>query len=205
MIVRAAHAAFSAPRLSRDPMTLSPRTRLFLSAVCLLIASTAGAAAPQVHLTTDAEFIGVWKSIPVPLSQQPPESQANPFLRGDCNYLVHSAHNNWDLVVIESYPGNEKKALDCSLTASEVMGQAMLLPDSLRFHWEHKEALFRMTGSTGSGGFIWMVQTVDGDGEIAVDAQSAGVAVKRGDLVMQMANRSVNKVLWRMVLRKVTR
>lgn len=185
-------------------MILSPRTRPLLFAACLLLAGRIEAAPPQVHLTTDKEFVGVWKSIPVPLSQQPAESQGRPFLQGNCNYVVHGADNSWAVVAIESFPGNEQKALSCNLAAKEVTTQAALLPDNLHFRWEHKDALFRMSNPAGTG-FVWSVQTVDGEGNIAVDAQSTGVELKRGDLIMQMADRSLSKVLWRMVLRKVTR
>ena len=200
MIWRAAAAAFSLS-IHMNPLL---RARLFLLISCLLLAGRVAAAPPQVHLATEKEFVGVWKSIPVPISQQPAESQTHPFLQGACNYVVQGADNTWAVVVIESYPGNEQKVLSCNLTAKEVTAQVALLPDNLRFRWERKDALFRMTNPAGTG-FVWSVQMADGDGNIAVDAQSPGVDLKRGDLIMQMADRSLSKVLWRMVLRRVTR
>jgi len=188
-------------------MTKKLRACLPLLIACLLPGAAAGATAtapPQVHPSTEKEFVGTWKSIPVPLNQQPAESQSHPFLQGTCNYFMHGADGVWALVVIESYPGAEEKARRCNLTVKEVAAQAALLPDSMRLHWERKDGLFRMVGSGGTG-FLWSSQTVESDGSISVDPQSPALTLKRGDLIMQMADRTASKVLWRMVLRKVTR
>ncbi|HEX4326805.1 MAG TPA: hypothetical protein VH105_08290 [Burkholderiales bacterium] len=187
-------------------MTQTLRACLLLLIACLLpgVAGAAAEAPPRVHLSTEKEFVGTWKSIPVPLNQQPPESQSHPFLQGNCNYLVHAADGAWALVVIESYPGAEEKARRCNLSIKEVAAQAALLPDSMRLHWERKDGLFRMVGSGGIG-FVWSSQTVESDGSISLDPQSTALPLKRGDLIMQMGDRAATKVLWRMVLRKVTR
>ncbi|HEY4373452.1 MAG TPA: hypothetical protein VGN52_16085 [Burkholderiales bacterium] len=189
---------------STMPCLPRPFFRRLLGAAALAVAGGAAAAPPPVHLSTPQEFIGTWKSIPVPLMEQPAESRGHPFLQGTCNYLVHAADGNWSLVTIESIPGDEEKARRCNLTLKEVTEQNALVPDNMRFRWSLQNGMVRMVNGAGAG-FNWSAQIADGDGNIALDPHSAGVAMKRGDLVMQMADRSGTKVLWRMVLRKVTR
>jgi hypothetical protein len=67
--------------------------KYLLAAFCTLF--TAFASAQAVHVSSEDEFTGRWKVLPLPIAQQPPESRADPFIKGECVYMLHERDGKW--------------------------------------------------------------------------------------------------------------
>lgn len=172
-----------------------------LAAFCTLF--SASTSAQTQHVSSEDEFAGRWKVLPFPITQQPPESRADPFIKGECVYMLHERDGKWIALTINRAPGAPTGAQDCSHSFKELDAHKAAAGAS-SLQWKKRERVFIVSDEKTGVGYMWSALVIDADGFATfVDPAGPRVEMKKGDLLMQLAQPSGRGIAWRMVLRRV--